>query len=114
MIGRAAIGNPWIFARQNRLDLPFGEVVRAIRLHVQEMVAYYSEHAGLAQFRKHLKQYVADVPVAEAYLPQLLTVVSLADFEEELRGLETAVPADVPIRELAVHWHGKFVSGVRF
>jgi tRNA-dihydrouridine synthase len=77
------------------------EVAQAIRLHVREMVAYYGEHAGLSQFRKHLKRYIADVPRAEDYLPQLLTAVSLADFEGELDDLETAVPAGSPIRELS-------------
>ena len=101
MIGRAAIGNPWIFARQNREDLPFTELVRAIRLHVQEMAAYYGENAGLMQFRKHLKQYLADVPLAENYLPQLLTAVSLAEFEDELRGLETAVSTNISSRKLS-------------
>lgn len=102
MIGRAAIGNPWIFARQNRVDLPFAEVLRAIRLHVREMVDYYGEFGGLMQFRKHLKRYVDDVPLAEDHLPQLLTSDSLADFEEGLSGLETAVSDNIPIRELAV------------
>ncbi len=101
MIGRAAIGNPWIFARQKRQDLPFTEVLRAIRLHVQEMVDYYGEQVGLTQFRKHLKQYLADVPLVEDYLPQLLTANSLADFEKGMRELETAVSPNIPIRELS-------------
>ena len=88
MIGRAAIGNPWIFARQNRLDLPFPEITRAIRIHVQEMVGYYGEFAGLMQFRKHLKRYVDGVPNIDL-APMLLTN-SMDEFEALLVEMETA------------------------
>lgn len=101
MIGRAAIGNPWIFARQNRVDLPFSEVARAIRIHVQEMVDYYGEFAGLMQFRKHLKRYVEDVPAIDEYLTQMMVTNSQVEFERLLDEMETAVPTLAPISELS-------------
>ena len=59
MIGRAAIGNPWIFARQDKTTLPLAAVAAAARLHLVEMLAYYGRRDGLLLFRKHLKQYAA-------------------------------------------------------
>lgn len=47
MIGRAAIGNPWIFGRQERDQLPFHEITRAIRLHLHEMLAYHGRCTSL-------------------------------------------------------------------
>jgi len=90
MIGRAAIGNPWIFARRCREEVGLADLVAAVRLHAREMVAYYDASQGLMQFRKHLKQYLADLPQAEPLLPALLTVESLADFEALLDQLATA------------------------
>jgi tRNA-dihydrouridine synthase len=100
MIGRAAIGNPWIFARQDRTELCFPEVVRAIRLHGREMAAYYGERNGLIQFRKHLKRYLADIPGISDSLERMLAVVELADFEALLLELEMAVPPSLPLSEL--------------
>ena len=93
MIGRAAIGAPWIFARRRREDQPFTAVAQAIRIHAREMAAYYGERSGLIQFRKHLKRYVADTPGAEAFLPQMLQVERLDAFLALLEELETAVAA---------------------
>ena len=101
MIGRAAIGNPWIFARQNRLDLTFPDITRAIRIHVNEMVEYYGEYAGLMQFRKHLKRYVNGVPAIDDILTQMLETYVLTEFEALLCAMETAVPAQTPLTELS-------------
>jgi nifR3 family TIM-barrel protein len=98
MIGRAAIGNPWIFARQRREDLQIGEIIKAVHLHASEMVNYYGEAPGLRQFRKHLKRYFEDIPGLD--LDRLLSTESFAEFEEILDGVETAVPANILIKNL--------------
>lgn len=90
MIGRAAIGNPWIFARQLREEVGLADLLDAVRLHAREMVAYYGAPHGLIQFRKHLKQYVADLPQAEPILPDLLATESLAEFESLLTAINEA------------------------
>lgn len=98
MIGRAAIGNPWIFARQRREELAIGDIVKAVRLHACEMVAYYGEAPGLRQFRKHLKRYFEDIPGLE--LDSLLSTESFAAFEELLGEVGTAVPTQTPLKNL--------------
>ncbi len=98
MIGRAAIGNPWIFARQQRQDLTIGEITTAVRLHAREMVNYYGEGPGLRQFRKHLKKYFDNL--AHIELDRLLGTESFAEFEEILGGVETAVPEAIPLKNL--------------
>ena len=89
MIGRAAIGNPWIFARKRREDLDVEELITAVRLHAREMANYYGELPGLRQFRKHLKRYFAEIPVADSLLQQLLTTNSLIRFEAILAKVES-------------------------
>ena len=99
MIGRAAIGNPWIFGRIERSDLVLTDILRALRLHSQEMMAYYGERHGLIQFRKHLKRYLVDVPQAQAVLPEMLQAETAVVFSNLLKKMETAV-TQLPDREL--------------
>ncbi len=100
MIGRAAIGNPWIFSRLERADLTFPDVAKAICIHVQEMVRYYGEAKGLIQFRKHLKRYVAAIPAIDLILQEMLRVENLEAFQQLLLQMETAVPSNIPLSEL--------------
>ena len=93
MIGRAAIGNPWIFARQRREEMCLGDIVKAVRLHAREMVNYYGEAPGLRQFRKHLKKYFDGILGIE--LDRLLSTESFVEFDVILAKVETAVPASL-------------------
>jgi nifR3 family TIM-barrel protein len=88
MIGRAAIGNPWIFARRRKDDLARQEILDGVRLHASEMVDYYGEKHGLTLFRKHLKQYLEGMPGVETHLPELLSCTELEELNRLLASLE--------------------------
>ncbi len=88
MIGRAAIGNPWIFAHRTRDELTLFDITEAIRLHAREMATYYGAAYGLTLFRKHLKHYLADQPGAEPFLPDLLQINDWVRFEMVLGEME--------------------------
>ncbi|MFQ5419888.1 MAG: tRNA dihydrouridine synthase [Anaerolineae bacterium] len=100
MIGRAAIGNPWIFARKQRQDLTFLDVLQAMRLHVREMAAYYGEAPGVMLFRKHMKRYLAGIPAVSSFLPHLLTTPTLNELEHLFDELATVVPPNIPLAQL--------------
>ena len=91
MIGRAAIGNPWIFARIDKADVAYGDVVATIRLHVGEMVAYYGEAEGVKLFRKHLKRYLESFAFTRPLLPQMLAATKLVELEALLVESEAMV-----------------------
>lgn len=91
MIGRAAIGNPWIFARRDKADLTFAEVAQGIRLHLREMLAYYGDPFGLIQFRKHFKRYVEDFPILASQLDAMVRTNDSGEFFALLAEMETAV-----------------------
>lgn len=99
MIGRAAIGNPWLLGRRERDGLTFPQVTAVIRLHLREMLDYYGEPAGLIGFRRHLKGYLKGLALKRFMQPMLQTEET-AVFEELLQIMETAVPSDVPLAEL--------------
>ena len=52
MIGRAATGNPWIFQRRNKTDVPKDELVETIKEHLRLMVKHYGEERGVTVFSK--------------------------------------------------------------
>ncbi len=59
MIGRAAIGNPWIFARLDREQVSPAMVRQMVGLHLERNMQFYGEHKGLVLFRKHAMRYLA-------------------------------------------------------
>lgn len=58
MIGRAAIGNPWIFSRLEREQVPPEEVRRMMRRHLERSMAFHGPRKGLVLFRKHALRYL--------------------------------------------------------
>jgi tRNA-dihydrouridine synthase B len=80
MIGRGAIGNPWLFARKEREQVTIGEKIALMRRHFQLTLEFYGESLGLILFRKHAARYIAGLPgEAELRVP-LLTSESVEQF----------------------------------
>jgi tRNA-dihydrouridine synthase B len=80
MIARAAIGNPWIFARRDR-EAVSDEQVRATMLeHLDGMLAFYGAERGLILFRKHASRYISPYRLSKAQRQQLLTCETKQDF----------------------------------
>jgi nifR3 family TIM-barrel protein len=73
MIGRAAIGNPWIFQRRERGQVSPLEWSNTVRDHLARMVRYYGERIGVRRFRKHLARYMDRYRLAERDRRFLLT-----------------------------------------
>jgi nifR3 family TIM-barrel protein len=84
MIGRAAIGNPWIFSRHNRDTVPL-ESVRSLMLeHLKRMLSFYGDERGLMLFRKHAKRYISPFKVTPQQRLSLLTAERPEDFLQVL------------------------------
>jgi nifR3 family TIM-barrel protein len=58
MIGRAAIGNPWIFARLDRNQVTPDMLRQTMHEHLRRNMAFYGEYKGLILFRRHLPGYL--------------------------------------------------------
>ncbi|HHT9106103.1 MAG TPA: tRNA dihydrouridine synthase DusB [Candidatus Wujingus californicus] len=58
MVGRAAIGNPWIFQHKDREQVPNEEKIKVIRRHLLHMLEYYGHDIGVILFRKHVIKYI--------------------------------------------------------
>jgi tRNA-dihydrouridine synthase B len=88
LIGRAAIGNPWIFSRLEKERLSCQQLLDGIRLHGREMVDYYGEEQGIVLFRKHLKQYLSGMAEAAPLMPAMMQVTVLDELMDLLLELE--------------------------
>ncbi len=80
MIGRAAIGNPWIFSRKDRSEVTFLEKAALIRRHLQLMLDYYDGDYGLILFRKHVVKYIHEIRGAANLRGGLITCNTPEDF----------------------------------
>ena len=82
MIGRAAIGNPWIFQRKDRSDVTFDERAALVRAHLAAMLDYYGPYYGLILFRKHVVHYLKGLPQNRERYVALLTCSTADEFVE--------------------------------
>jgi len=90
MIGRAAIGNPWIFARKDREQVTLEEKVQLMRRHLALNLDFYGPQAGLIIFRKHAAKYIQSLPWEEALRIPLLTCNTVEEFDRLIGGWQLA------------------------
>jgi len=90
MVGRAAIGNPWIFKYKNRDQVTFGEKTAMIRRHLELMLGYYGDY-GLVLFRKHVTKYITEVRGAAEMRGGLVTCSTAENFIDLLAACEAQV-----------------------
>lgn len=102
MIGRAAIGYPWIF-REIRHYLETGETlappaleerIYACRSHLTGSVRWKGEKLGILEMRRHYANYLRGLPNIKEYRARLVSTDTLADTEEVLDEVE-AVYSDL-------------------
>jgi nifR3 family TIM-barrel protein len=105
MIGRAAVGAPWLVGAVGRAlaaggpaeDPPAAERREAALAHVEWLLTALGRHAGLRHARKHLAAYAEKAGAPDALRRQLVTG---EDADEALRLLALAF-APQPQREAA-------------
>jgi nifR3 family TIM-barrel protein len=100
MIGRSALGNPWIFRNALRLRAGEGteladleEKVRLIGEHLERSVGLYGEETGVKCFRKHLFWYTRGLRGSATFRKEAGTILGKSNvlakvsaYFEELAG----------------------------
>ena len=92
MIGRAAIGYPWIFREikhflqtGNMLPLPsVEERVEICRTHAHKSVEWKGEVLGILEMRRHYSNYLKGLSHVKEYRTRLVTVKTLQEVDEIL------------------------------
>ncbi len=92
MIGRAAIGYPWIFNEikhflktGEHLDPPTIEQrVEVIRLHLHRSVEWKGLATGINEMRRHYTNYLKGIPNIKEYRLKLVTIKEVEEIDEVL------------------------------
>ena len=98
MIGRAAIGNPWLIRDAVRAltvypepaeieEPPLAERVELALEHLRMMVVHKGEARGVREAKRHLHRYLRGLPHAARVRESIFGIESLSDAEERLRDL---------------------------
>lgn len=97
MIGRGALGNPWIFqeiaaAFQNKIFIKpaFKSKIAVIKKHIELACELHGERRGILEMRKQLMHYIRGIPKASALRQRLCSVSSKNEVIEVLK--EAATP----------------------
>jgi nifR3 family TIM-barrel protein len=80
MIGRGAIGNPWIFSKMDREQVPAEMVLATMLSHLDDMLHFYGSEQGLILFRKHASRYISPFRLSISQRQALLTAEHPSDF----------------------------------
>jgi tRNA-dihydrouridine synthase B len=87
MIGRASIGNPWVFSGIDKSTLSADTILSAAKKHLVGMTDFYGERIGVAKFRKHLVHYMESLNVPASHRLHLLTAREASDIFDGIDAL---------------------------
>jgi nifR3 family TIM-barrel protein len=109
MIGRAAIGYPWIF-REIKHYLQTGEIlpyptieerVEVCRTHLRKSIEWKGPIVGIFEMRRHYANYLKGLPNIKEYRTRLVTVKTQEEVESILEEVKKAFAGMVPERQVA-------------
>lgn len=88
MIGRAALGNPWIFEKiiyylktgEKLPDRPLNEKLDLIKKHLELEVEEKGEYTAVREFRKHIAYYTKNLPNSSAFRSNVNVIESKEEF----------------------------------
>jgi tRNA-dihydrouridine synthase B len=106
MIGRAAMGNPWIFSRTKHY-LQTGQLLpepgandkisMAIMLY-DRMIDYYGQPAAIYKMRSQLCYYLRGLPGSSEIKPIMMRLLSLDDIKDTLHRYRDSLDANCNLR----------------
>jgi tRNA-dihydrouridine synthase len=81
MVGRAAVGNPWIFARLEREQVPLEQVHSTLYAHLERNLDFFGAPLGLLRFRKNADRYLKPYGLPPDLRRSLLTATEVEAFK---------------------------------
>lgn len=109
MIGRAAIGYPWIF-REIKHFVRTGETlppptiqerVDIIRQHLLHSIQWKGKTLGIVEMRRHYTNYLKGFPAVKEFRNQLVNLREVEEIEEILQALTVRYEGFIPDKAVA-------------
>ena len=96
MIGRAAIGYPWIFREikhyfktgEHLAGPTIAERINVCRTHLTKSIEWKGEKTGIFEMRRHYSNYFKGIPNFKEYRMQLVTLDTLSSINEVLEDIQ--------------------------
>ena len=90
MIGRGALGCPWVFSQINAYleygrvlpTPPVSERMRVMIKHIETLCQYKGDYVGMREARKHAGWYTKGLHGAAKYRQELGTIESIEQLQE--------------------------------
>ncbi len=87
MVGRAAIGNPWIFSRQSPHEISAAEKISTMKDHFDLMAGFYGDYRAILLFRKHAAGYLRNFTLNRENRALILQSTTKQKFFDHLESL---------------------------
>ena len=99
MVGRAAIGYPWIFREIKHyfstgqlLDPPsIKERLSVLRQHLERSIKWKGPRHGVLEMRRHYKNYLKGIPNVKVYREKLVTLKNYEEIVEVINDVQRHV-----------------------
>ncbi len=96
MIGRAAIGYPWIFndikhfikTGQHLPEPDIDHRIKVCLIHLKKSIEWKGEKLGILEMRRHYANYFRGLPNVKAYREKLVTTEVIADIKRILDDMQ--------------------------
>ena len=89
MVGRASLGNPWVFEGRNRKDIPADKLLEVMSEHLNSMTELYSDRIGTILFRKHLVRYLSGYLTTSEIRQHIFSIENSDILASEIRNILT-------------------------
>ena len=92
MIGRASLGNPWIFRRivhylktgEKLPDITNLEKLEVIKKHLELLIKEKGEIVAIKEFRKHIAAYTKNMPNSSSFRVRINSLETKKEVEKEI------------------------------
>ena len=92
MIGRASLGNPWIFKRiihylktgDKIPEITNKEKLETIKKHLNLLIKEKGEEVAIKEFRKHIAAYTKNMPNSSVFRVKINSLESKKEVEEQI------------------------------
>ena len=84
MIGRAMLGQPWIFGEILGIAQKPGNIGPVVLEHLERTIEYYGQKTGVPMFRKHLAWYSSGMPNSANFRIKINTLDDVKELKHEI------------------------------